>query len=109
MEVKKLKVTKEMQREGILNSFSIPETGNMECGNVTIYEFSDHYEVIIEKEEKVDPFDLSSALFDLVNSPFFTTEKYVLFGKKHKIYFEEKEDYNIIFPKVKDIFKRVVT
>lgn len=109
MEVRKLEVTKEMQRDGILNRFSIPETGDMDCGTVTIHEFSDHYEVIIEKEEKVDPIDLSSALFDLTDSPFFTKTKYVLFGKKHKIYFEEKEDYNSIFPKVKNIFKKVAT
>lgn len=106
MEVKKLEVTKEMQRDGILNRFSITETGDMDCGTVTIHEFSDHYEVIIEKEEKVDPFDLSSALCDLTDSPYFVATKYVLLGNKHRVYFEKEEDYTIIFPKVKNIFKK---
>lgn len=106
MEVRKLEVTKEMQRDGILNSFSIPETGAMKCGEITIHEFSNHYEVILQKEKEITQIDLSNVLFMFVDSSCFTKTKYILLGKNHKIYFEKKEDFDIIFQKLNVIFKR---
>ena len=69
MEVKKTTIA---MRKGVLSSFEIPDSGDMECGKVRIDEFSNYYEVLIEREERIDQFDLSSALFDFINSDFFS-------------------------------------
>lgn len=103
MEVRK--ISKAM-RKGVLSSFEVPEIGDMECGNIQIDEFFSHYEVIMEKEEKMDQFDLASILFDFINSNFFSKEKYFLFGK-NKICFNAKEDYNVIFSKIKPLLKKL--
>lgn len=102
MEVKKITTA---VRKGVLSSFVIPDSGDMDCGKVRIDEFSNYYEVLIEREERIDQFDLSSVLFDFINSDFFSSKKFFLFNTK-KICFEEKEDYNIIFSKIKPLFKK---
>lgn len=104
MEVRKVPTNE--QRKEVLNSYIIPETGDMECGDITIDESGEYFEVIVKKEEKLDQFDLSSVLFDFINSPYFTAKKYFLFGKI-KVHFEEKQDYNVIFSKLNPVFKKV--
>ncbi len=89
----------------IVNSFEVLEVVYMECEDIRIDEFDSHYELIVKKEEKLDKFDLASVLFEFLHSEFFSKEKYFLFGES-KIYFNEKEDYNVIFAKVEPIFKR---
>lgn len=101
MEVKKIATA---MRKGVLASFEIPASGDMDCGKVRIDEFTNHYELLVEREEKIDQFDLSSVLFDFINSNFFLSKKFFLFNTK-KICFEEKEDYNIVFSKIKPLFK----
>lgn len=84
MEVKKTTIA---MRKGVLSSFEIPDSGDMECGKVRIDEFSNYYEVLIEREERIDQFDLSSALFDFINSDFFSSfssKKFFLFNTKKK-------------------------
>lgn len=102
MEVKEIITA---MRKGVLKSFEILDLGDMDCGKVRVDEFPNYYEILIEREEKIDQFDLSSVLFDFVNSDFFSTKKFFLFNTK-KIYFEEKEDYNIIFSKIKSLFQK---
>lgn len=102
MEVKKIATA---MRKGVLASFKIPDsTGDMDYGEVRVDEFPRYYEIVVDKEEKIDQFDLSSVLFDFINSKFFSSNKFFMFGTK-KICFEEKEDYNIIFSKIKPLFQ----
>ena len=104
MEIRKLQLDLEKKRKGIINVYLIPETGDMNCGDVTINEFSDKYEFTVDFS-KMDIFDLSSALYDFILSDYYDEMKRVFYNN-YEFRFTKNDEYPTVFNRLKPIFKK---
>ena len=103
MEIIATGTTTEKQKEGILGSFLIPESGDLDCGDVLLDEFEKHYELIRSKEGKMELMDLSSVLYEFIISEYFKPEKPIFF-KGASLYFDRDSEFTTVFQKLEPLF-----
>lgn len=104
MEVTRLKINEEQKMKGIISAFLMKSEGDMDCGDVYVYEFSSYYQVVMIKEEKMDQLDLSTILFDFVSSNYFDNTKPLKFECDIIVYLDKNEDYTVIFQKLNPLY-----
>ncbi len=103
MEIKEIKVNIEKKRQGIRKMFLIPEEGDMDSGNLLINEFDNNYSITVENQ--VDQLDLSSAIFDFIQSEYYNEQKaFIYLG--NIISFQKNDEYTDVYQKLNPVFKK---
>ncbi len=103
MEIKEIKINIEKKRIGIRKVFLIPESGDMDSGNLIINEFDNNYSITAEK--KLDQLDLSSAIFEFIKSEYYNEQKsFIYLG--NVISFQKNDEYTDVYQKLNPVFKK---